>query len=258
VFGNDAAVCPTLTATTYGRNFEAVYLTTSNRLHHWWFDQANHTWNDGGVFGPTDAYGVPGFIQGNYGAPANPEVVIRTTDGRLNLWWRDNGAPWAWHDGGRFASGVAYSGAALVQGRDGSHGSLEVVCVLANGQMQHWWRDDDNGFIWKLRDTFGTGISSPPCMIEGQFGATDERQGGNYELCVAVGGTVEHWWRNNNGDKLWRKSATFGHDVMAVAGLVEGSFGFNLEAIVLRWDRQLQHYWRDGAGWHEGPIIGPA
>jgi hypothetical protein len=32
----------------------------------------------------------------------------------------------------------------------------------------------------------------------------------------------------------------------------------NLEVIVLRTDGQLQHYWRDGAGWHEGPVIGPA
>lgn len=257
-FGNDAYVCPTLTATTYGRNFEAVYLTTSHRLHHWWFNQANKTWNDGGVFGPADAYGVPGFIQGNYWAAANFEVVVRTTDGRLNHWWRENGPPWTWHDGGRFASGVAYSGAALVQGREGAHGSLEVVCVLSNGKMQHWWRDDDHGFAWKLRDTFGTGIASPACMIEGQYGAGDERQSGNYELCVAVGGQVQHWWRNNNGDKLWRHSTSFGHDVMAVAGLVEGSFGFNLEVVVLRLDRQLQHYWRDGIGWHEGPVIGPA
>jgi hypothetical protein len=27
---------------------------------------------------------------------------------------------------------------------------------------------------------------------------------------------------------------------------------------VLRTDQQLQHYWRDAAGWHEDPVIGPA
>lgn len=26
--------------------------------------------------------------------------------------------------------------------------------------------------------------------------------------------------------------------------------------IVLRTDNQLQHYWRAGAGWHEGPVFG--
>ena len=258
VFGSDVAACPTLTATTYGRNFETVYLTTGNRLHHWWFNQQGGTWSDGGVFGPTDAFGVPGFIQGNYGAPANFEVVVRTTDGKLNHWWRRNGPPWTWYDGGRFATNVAYSGAALVQGREGANGSLEVVCTLADGRMQHWWRDDDHGFAWKLRDSFAAGVSSPPCMIEGHYTAADERQAGNYELCVAGGGQIQHWWRANNGDRLWRHSATFGHDVMSVIGLVEGSFGFNLEVVALRWDRMLQHYWRDGAGWHEGSVIGPA
>jgi hypothetical protein len=28
--------------------------------------------------------------------------------------------------------------------------------------------------------------------------------------------------------------------------------------IVITNSNQLQHYWRDGAGWHAGPVIGPA
>jgi hypothetical protein len=31
-----------------------------------------------------------------------------------------------------------------------------------------------------------------------------------------------------------------------------------LEVIVLTTSLQLQHYWRDGAGWHEGVVIGSA
>jgi hypothetical protein len=96
-------------------------------------------------------------------------------------------------------------------------------------------------------------------MIQGQYGMYDETgPAGNFELCVAVGGQVQHWWRDNAGDKAWRTSAPFGHDVQAVAGLCEGSWYMNLELIVLRTDQQLQHYWRDAAGWHEGPAIGPA
>ena len=119
-------------------------------------------------------------------------------------------------------------------------------------------RDNDQGMVWNAGPTFGSGVGSPPCMIEGQYGATDENAVGNFELCVAVGGQVQHWWRDNQGDMSWRQSATFGHDVQAVAALVEGSYGFNLEIIVLRFDGMLQHYWRDGAGWHEGPVIGSA
>jgi hypothetical protein len=182
-------------------------------------------------------------------------VVVRTADSKLNHWWRDGSG---WHDGGRFGSNVILSGASLIQSHYGGKNNFELVCVLKSGKMQHWWRDNDHGMTWNAGPTFGSGVSSPPCMVEGQFGASDEKKVGNFELCVAVGGKVQHWWRANYSDMLWRKSDTFGHDVQAVAALVEGSYGFNLEVIVLRTDNKLQHYWRDGAGWHEGVIIGSA
>jgi hypothetical protein len=251
-FADDAAACPTLFQTTYGRNLELIYPTTGNRLHHWWFGQGDQQWHDGGVFGPADVAGIPAIIQSDYGQPGNLEVVVRTADDRLNHWWRRNGPPWTWTDGGRFSSGIAASGAALVQTR---HRNLEMVAVCRDGTMQFLWRDDANGFVWHEGESFGAGVSSPPCMIEGQFGAVDENTPGNYELCVAVAGRVQHWWKQV-GSTAWVNSATFGHDVQAVVGLVEGSFGYNLEAVVLRVDGGLQHYWRDGAGWHEGPVFG--
>jgi len=259
-FGNDAAACPTVTSTTYNRNFELVSLTTSHRLHHWWFDQNAKQWNDGGVFGPPDAAGIPGFIQSDYGAPGNFEVVVRTADGRLNHWWRMNGPPWTWTDAGRFGNQIAFSGPSLIQSHYGApHGNLELVCVCAaTGQMQHYWKDVNGDGQWHEGPCFGMGVQSAPCMIEGQYAAADERARGNFELCVAVGGQIEHWWRDNYGSGGWQRSAVFGHDVAAVAALMEGSYGFNLEVIVLRSDNQLQHYWRDGAGWHEGVVIGPA
>jgi hypothetical protein len=257
-FGNDAAVCPTLTSTTYNRNFESVHLTTSNRLHHWWYDDNSGSWQDGGVFGPADAAGVPGFMQSNYGAPGSFEVVVRTADGKLNHWWRANGPPWNWTDTGRFAANVAFSGPALVQSHYGDTGNFELVCVNDAGQMEHWWRDNDGGQVWNKSATFGSTVASPPCMIEGQFGAFHERRAGNFELCVAVGGQVQHWWRDNYAGTGWHHSATFGHDVKAVVGLVEGGYGFNLEVVVLRTDDKLQHYWRDHAGWHASAIIGSA
>jgi Papain family cysteine protease len=255
---SDAAGCPTLTGTTFNRNFECIYLTTGQRLHHFYFDQASQKWVDGGIFGPTDATGIPGFIQSNYGAPGNFEAVVRTADGRLNHWWRMNSAPWTWTDGGRFGNNIAMSGASLIQSHYGSQGNLELVAVNNGGQMQHWWRDDDSGNIWKPGLVFGSGISSPPCMIEGQYGASDENHTGNFELCVASGGQIQHWWRDNQGDQQWRQSAIFGSNIRAVTALIEGSYGFDLEVVAVRNDGQLQHFWRDGAGWHVGPVIGPA
>ena len=259
-FGNDAApTWPTLTETTFNRNFEAVCLTTSKRLRHWWFDENTKKWNDGGIFGPTDAAGLPGFIQGNFGAPGNFEVVVGTNDQRLNHWWRDKGSSgYQWHDGGRFGSGVAFSGPTLLQSTYGSKGNFELVCVLDSGKMQHWWRNnDDTSYPRSASATFGSGIRSHPCMIEGMYGATDEYKKGNFELCVAAGGMVQHWWRDNGGSGAWNHSATFGDGhITAEGGLLEGCFGFNLELIVERADGHVQHYWRDGSlNWHPGAII---
>jgi len=256
-FANDAAVCPTLIGTTFNRNMEVVYTTNSGRLHHWATGGGGGgAWNDGGIFGPSGCNGVPGFVQGDYNAPGNFEVVV-SVGNQLQHVWRDGGG---WHNGALFGSQIARSGATLVQGTYGTpHGNLECVAVRTDGSMQHFWRNEAN-FSWSAGAIFGNGVSSPPVMIQGQYGMQNELgPHGNFELCVAKGGHVEHWWRwNANGDKQWRHSADFGHDIMAVAGLCEGSWGMNLEMIALRTDRMLQHYWRDGNGWHEGPVIGPA
>ncbi len=256
-FAADAAVCPTLVGTTFNRNMEIVYTTTGGLLHHWWTGGGGGgPWNDGGIFGPSGCSGVPGFVQGDYNAPGNFEVVI-AVGGHLQHWWRDGGG---WHAGPTFGSGILLSGATLVQGDYGSpHSNLECVATRTDGTMQHWWRHEPS-LTWQAGPTFGAGIGTPPVMIQGQYGMRDEAQPhGNFELCVAVGGKVQHWWRDNaSGSMQWHHSADFGHDVAAVAGLCESSWGMNLEVIVLRTDQQLQHWWRDGAGWHEGPVIGPA
>jgi hypothetical protein len=267
-FGNDALACPTFTASTYNRNFECIYLSTNGRLHHWYFDQSSQQWKDGGVFGPVDAAGVPGFIQTSRNAPGDFEVVVRTSDGRLSHWIRRNGAPWSslpgtWREVARFGTNVLASGPSLVQSRMVSkgatgqpYGDLHLVCVANYGRLEHW--SLIAGGVWTRLVSFGTRIVSPPCMIETQWGMTDETGVGNFELCVAVGGAVQHWWRDNSGNKAWSQSATFGHDVQAVVGLLQASFGFNLEVVVLTTERMLQHYWRDSAGWHEGVVIGHA
>lgn len=257
-FGHDAASFPSFTGTTYNRNFELIYQTSAHRLHHWFYDQGARAWKDGGVFGPPDAAGTPSLLQSNFGQPGNFEVVVRTADGRLAHWWRINGAPWTWTESARFGANIAHSGPSMVQSHYAKPGNLELVAVLNNGQMQHFYRDDINRTGWHAGATFGAGVSTPPVMIEGQYGAADENAVGNFELCVAVGGKVQHWWRNNHGNGAWSNSATFGHDVKSVIALIEGSFGFNLEIVVELNNGNVQHYWRDNGGWHEGVVIGPS
>lgn len=257
VLGNDVGNIPTLTGTTYDRNFETVYSTTSSRLHHWYFDQGTQKWNEGPVFGPVDAVRGPvGFIESSYG-PGNFEVVACRRTAQLEHWWRDTS--FNWHQGPDFGAAIAAMGATLIQS---TWGNLELVAVLEDGQMQHWWRNDGGTMAWFVGGTFGAGISaaSPPVMIQGQYGMANEYGNGNFELCVALpDGTVQHWWRNNQVPGFpWSLSATFGSGVDCVVALVEGSFGFNLELIVLRRDGMLQHYWRAGGVWNAGVVIGPA
>jgi hypothetical protein len=246
--GNDVADPPTFTGTTYNRNFEMVYRTTAGRLHHRYFDQSSSSWKDGPIFGPTNATGAVGFIESSWG-PGNFEVVVGVGGGELQHWWRSGGN---WQATVTFGANIATAGATLVQS---TWGSLELVAVLKNGQMQHWWR---NGSTWQADQLFGAGISSPPVMIQGQYGMADETGNGNFELVVVnASGAIEHWWRNNqNTNWVWSKSATFGTGFARVLALVEGSFGFDLEVVGLRSDGMLQHCWRDGNGWHVGVVIG--
>jgi hypothetical protein len=97
-------------------------------------------------------------------------------------------------------------------------------------------------------------------MIEGMYGATDETVPGNYELCVAVNGAIQHWWKDSpeNPGSTWSMSATFGENVRQVLGLIQSSFGFDLEVIALLNDGTLQHFWRYASdlSWHAGPVFG--
>jgi hypothetical protein len=49
--------------------------------------------------------------------------------------------------------------------------------------------------------------------------------------------------------------AAFGTNIKQVLGLIESSFGFDLELIALLNDGSIQHFWRDNT-WHAGPIFG--
>jgi hypothetical protein len=240
-----------------------VYTTINRTLHHWSYAQDIGIWNDGGIFGPADAMSGPGLIQSDLGqnaASGNFETIVLNSSEQLEHWSKNNSisVP-AWQKIATFGATVAISGPALIQSHYGTIGNFELVCVLTNGQMQHWSRDNDApGQPWSASATFGTDVSSAPCMIEGNIGAASEYAIGNFELCVAKGGKLEYWTRENNGDGLWHGPTMFGdgHEV-AVLGLVQSIFGFSLELLAARDDGQVQHYWRDSASqqWHAGEFL---
>jgi Papain family cysteine protease len=260
---------PVAIQSTFNRNFEVLYRSDSGGIRHTYYDQAAGMWTDGSTFGPSDARGVPAFIQSNRGAPGDFEVVVQNSSGEVEHWTKHNSVPWTrqpgeWYLQQTFGGGVLIGGS-LVQSRigvageiEGGAGELHYVCVGAYQEVQHWTKPSPDTGSWSKVGSFGINrVTSAPIMIEGVFGMHDERGVGNFELCVGVNSSVEHWWRDNSSGAAaqWRQSAVFGTNVARVLALLQGPFGFNLELIVQRWDGRIQHYWRDGGGWHAGVII---
>lgn len=270
-FHDDAIDCPTAVQSTFNRNYELLYRTSTGgtgdgRVRHVYYDQSAQDWLDATTFGPSDPLGVAGFVQGNRGAPGDFEAVILRRTGAIEHWTKQNSWPWTnppgtWYFRSQIDQGLAFAGAALVQSRLGVMGVLEAgqgelhyAATGVRGEICHY-RLSPGSSSWQLINVFGSGLTSAPCMIEGQFGASSELDAGNFELCVAANGQVQHWFRDNHALGPWTQTAAFGQNVSRVVALVEGSFGFNLELVAETLDGHYQHYWRDGAGWHQGVVI---
>jgi len=104
-------------------------------------------------------------------------------------------------------------------------------------------------------------------MIQVKYGTANELQPGNFELCVAHNCQIQHWWRNNGNldiqppvvghvtppaTSLWESERHFRQQYQARVGADREQL---LEVIAELNSGQLQHFWRDGAGWHNGPVI---
>lgn len=263
-FHDDALDAAAVVQSTFNRNFEVIYRSSHGRMRHVFFNQASGWWEDGTLFGPLNPIGMAGFVQGNRGAPGDFETVVVDSWGVAHHWTKHNSAPWTqppgtWIDRGVVARNIAFGGPGLVLSRLGrtvpvenDSGELHYVCTSADGQMHHLSLGSHG---WTEISSFGSGVDSAPCLIEGTYGAGNEMGVGNFELCVAVQGQIEHWWRWNQGNGPWSRSAVFGANVRRVLGLIQSTFGTNLEILVENTDGSTQHYWRDGAGWHAGPVI---
>jgi hypothetical protein len=263
-FHDDALDGAAAVQSSFNRNYELVYRTTFGQMRHVFFNQTSGWWEDGTLFGPGNPIGIAGFVQSNRGAPGDFEAVVVDSSGIAHHWTKHNSFPWTmapgtWYDRGVVASNVASGGPGLVQsklGRTGvpenGTGELHYVCAQTDGQLHHY-RLDASG--WTYLTSFGAGADSAPCLIEGTYGAHDEIGVGDFELCVAVGGTIEHWWRYNAGLGPWTRSAVFGAGVRRVIALIQSTFATDLEIIVENQNGTYQHWWRDGGGWHPGPNI---
>lgn len=257
---------PILWNSTYNRNYEAVIWKTNGYMHQWFFDSAQSKWINAGQFGDGKIAGYPGCFQGSFGAPGNFELAVRSSNGVLQHWWKGPAPDYRWGRGLDIASGVKMSGPAFVQGTAAGNnpGNFYVAAVLDTGELQMWWWDHawaPLGKPWVAAEKFGSGFgATPPVMIQSQRFTTAENQQGNFELLIVKNGSVEHWWRSNErlmaetpgSVNRWNKGLTFGSNVKHVWGLMQSSYGGNLEAIVENNNGKFQHWWETGAKWYMG------
>ncbi len=175
-FHDDALDAAAAVNSTFNRNYEIVYRSSSGRMRHVFFNQASGWWEDGKFFGPSNPIGMPAFIQRNRGAPGDFEAVVVDADGTGHHWTKHNSFPWHQAPGTWYAQHVvthdlAFSGPGLVQscvGRtaplENGSGELHFVGTKTDHQMHHFHRV---GTKWVELTVFGADVDSAPCLIEG-------------------------------------------------------------------------------------------
>ena len=295
----DALDCPAVVQSTFNRNFELIYRSSLDGLSHIYYDQAIGWWfNATGPtdiqfgpiqsiatgatdtrFGPMRPRGIPGFVQGNRGAPGDFEVVVLTHTGTVEHWTKHNSSPWThppgtWYKRGTLPVSATAGGPALVSSRVNLKGELELntgelhyVCASGNSLL-HFRLPSPSG-TWAQIDSFGTGAGpySGPCMIETLNAKGNELSVGPLQLFVETGGQVEHWYRaapTQWGQRsTWNRITVFGNHVKRVIGALQGGSSL-LEVFVERTDwghgqypghGHYQGYTRSGSNWVPGPLI---
>lgn len=263
----DALDCPAVVQSTFNRNYELVYRSSQNHLRHVYFDQASRWWFDAARFGPAKLRGIPGFVQGNRGAPGDFEVVAMTDTGTVEHWTKHNGSPWTqppgtWYKRDTLTTKGTAAGPALVSSRrtltselEQETGELHYVCASGT-VLEHFRRASASG-PWSLLAAFGKAGYSGPCMIE-TLADGDELSAGPLQLFVETGGAIEHWFLPAPSPWLpwptWNQVTTFGADVRRVIGALQGSDSL-LEVYVERTDGRYQEYKRSGVNWVAGALL---
>ena len=267
-FGPDALDCPAVVQSSFNRNYELVYRSSQGRLRHIYYDQASRWWFDATLFGPSNPSGIPGFVQGNRGAPGDFEVAVMTNTGVVEHWTKHNGSPWTnppgtWYRQATLTTKATACGPALVSSRrnltselEQETGELHFVCATSN-QLRHFVRSSPSG-SWSQVGAFGTGRYTGPCMIETLNETGDELDAGPLQLFVETGNEIEHWFLPPPSAWLpaptWNRVTVFGNDVQRVIGALLSSASV-LEVYVERTDGRYQEYTLSGINWTAGPIL---
>ena len=266
---SDALDCPAVVQSTFNRNYELIYRSSYGRLRHIYYDQHSQWWFDATLLGPTNPRGIPGFVQGNRGAPGDFEVVVMTDTGAVEHWTKHNSSPWTnrpgtWYKRATLTMSGTAGGPALVSSRrnltselEQETGELHYVCA-SGSQLLHFARSSASGSWSQIAGFGGAGPYTGPCMIETLNETGDELEAGPLQLFVETGNQIEHWYLPALSHWVpfptWNQVTTFGADVRRVIGALQGSASL-LEVYVERTDGRYQEYTRSGINWVAGAII---
>ena len=142
-----------------------------NRLVHYFKDNSDPSrpFQLGGAI--TDRATGPGcIIQSNIGDPGNFEVIV-PEGSRLMHYFKDNSDVRHTFQVGGVITEAADAPAAIVQGRIGSPGNLEVIAAIGN-RLAHWWKDPaDLVTPWRFGYVLTTSGRGPGCIANSAFGS---------------------------------------------------------------------------------------
>jgi len=213
---DDNSCSPALIRSNFGvvGNFEVV-VKKGDQFCHYWRDNDAGGWH----FTVCRGQGVASaasLIQSSYGNQGDFEVMYRNSDGQLCHWYRDNDDiqhSFPWYSTGCFGDVVVASSPSLIQSTYGDVGNFEVVFRTTNGQLCHYYRDNDDiehGLPWNFTGCFGAGTVSSPSLTQSRFPAGII---GNLEVVSWEKTTTPdvvqlcHWSRGN--DLMWTETQCF-------------------------------------------------
>jgi hypothetical protein len=245
-------------------NFEMVVRLPGGGLAHFWRnnDAPGLPWNGPFPFGSPDTYDAVASMQSNFtsagNGPGNLEVVARSGN-RLDFYWREDAPPWTWHGPSTIETGV-FGSLGLLQANFGIMGNFEMVAPLEDGQLAHFWRNNDApGLPWNGPFPFGSPDTYDVITcLQGTFSSTGNGLG-NLEVVARTGNRLDFYWREDALPWTWHGPFTIETGLTGNPSCIQSRFGLkgNFEMVAPLIGGGLAHFWRENDApalpWH-GPF----
>jgi len=238
---SDESMQASLIQSNYGKkgNFEMV-IREGDQLCHYERenDKEYNPWRKVECFG-SNITSAPSLIQSDYGEKGNLELVVREGKDLCHYYKRtDNNPDNLWDKSECLPEGDFTSAPSLIQSNyGGEHGNFELVVREGDDKICHYYRaNDEENQPWHKSECLPKGnFTSAPSLIQSNYG-----EQGNFEVVVREGDKLSHYWRANDEEyQPWRKSESFGQNIISAPSLIQSNYGEqgNFEVAVLEGDK---------------------